>query len=67
MYTFKFVSIWNLLTYCTLQNLLYIHPHIEFCVQAWSPYCAMDVDSLEKIQHRATKLVPEVCNLPCEE
>ena len=61
--TFKFVSKESL-------NILYkayIRPHIKFCVQAWNPYYAKDIDLLEKIQHRATKLVPELCNLPYEE
>ena len=31
----------------------YIRPHIEYCIQAWSPYYAKDIDLLEKIQHRA--------------
>ena len=61
--TFKFVSkeSFNIL-YKT-----YIRPHIEFCVQAWNPYYAKDIDLLEKIQHRATKLVPDLCKLPYEE
>ena len=29
----------------------YIQPHIEYCVQAWSPYHAKDIDLLEKVQH----------------
>ena len=45
----------------------YIHPHIEYCIQAWSPYYAKDIDMLEKIQHRATKLVPHLSKLPYKE
>ena len=45
----------------------YIRPHIEYCIQAWSPYYAKDIDMLEKIQHRATKLVPHLSNLPYKE
>ena len=45
----------------------YICPHIEYCIQAWSPYYAKDIDMLEKIQHRATKLVPHLSNLPYKE
>ena len=45
----------------------YIRPHIEYCIQAWSPYYAKDIDMLEKIQHRATKLIHQLANLPYEE
>ena len=41
----------------------YIRPHMEFAVQAWNPYLKKDIECLEKIQHRATKLVPELRNL----
>ena len=27
----------------------YIRPHIEYCIQAWSPYYAKGIDLLEKI------------------
>jgi len=42
----------------------YIWPYIEYCVQAWSPYYAKDIDMLENIQHRATNLIPQLANLP---
>jgi ribonuclease P/MRP protein subunit RPP40 len=38
----------------------YIRPHIEYCVQAWSPYLVKDIDTLERVQKAATNLVPSL-------
>ena len=35
--------------------------------QAWNPYLRKDIECLETIQHRATKLVPELRNLEYSE
>ena len=31
----------------------YIKPHLEFAAPVWNPYAKVDIEKLEKIQHRA--------------
>ena len=42
-------------------------PHLEYCIQARSPYHRKAIDMLEIIQRRATKLIPELRDLKYEE
>ena len=44
-----------------------VRPPLEYCIQAWSPYLRKDIDMLEKIQWRATKLIPGLRDLTYEE
>ena len=41
-------------------------PHLEYCFQAWRPYRKNDIDKLERIQRRATKIIPELRDLNYE-
>ena len=44
-----------------------VRPHLEYCVQAWNPYLKQDIDKLERIQRRATKMIKGCANLTYEE
>ena len=40
-----------------------VRPHLEYCIHACRPYLRKDVDMLEEIQRRATKLIPGLRDL----
>ena len=40
-----------------------IRPHLEYASCIWSPHLKKDMDAIEWIQRRATKLVPEIRSL----
>ena len=37
--------------------------HVEYCISAWLPYYVKDKKTLERIQHRFTKLIPGLQSL----
>jgi ribonucleases P/MRP protein subunit RPP40 len=34
-------------------------PHLEHCIQAWRPHLVEDIEKLEKVHRRATKMIEE--------
>lgn len=45
----------------------YVRPHIEYCAQAWSQHSVGDLDLLESVQRRATRLIPSLEGMSYEE
>ena len=55
-------------TFMNKQMFMKLYPslvrtHMEYAVQAWSPQLNKDIILLEKVQQRATRLVPEIRDL----
>src|SRR3989454_12039418 len=48
---------------CKSQNIItklyktLVRPKLEYCVQAWRLYLKNNIDNIDKVQHRATKMI----------
>ena len=48
--------------YCSL-----VRPHLEYAMHSWCPYYRKDIEEVEKVQRRMTRLVPELKGYDYEE
>ena len=44
-----------------------VMPHLEYYIQAWRPYRKKDIATFERIQRRATKIIPDLRYISYEE
>ena len=44
-----------------------VRPHLEYAQAVWHPYKKKDIDTIEKVQRRATKQVQGISRLPYSE
>jgi len=45
---------------------MYVRLHLEYCAPIWCLYFTKDIDIIEKVQRRATKLLSDISHLPYE-
>ena len=53
-------------------NIMYLFktlvgPHLDYCCQAWRPRRQKDIDNMENVQRRATRMMPDIHSLSYDE
>ena len=43
-----------------------VRRHLKYCIQAWRPHRKKGIDMLERVQRRATKMMPKLRNISYE-
>ena len=43
-----------------LLSVSLIRPHLEYAVPVWSPYLRGDIENIENVQHRTTRLATSI-------
>ena len=44
-----------------------VRSHLDYCSSVWAPYKKGDIEALEKVQKKATKILPAMKRLPYSE
>lgn len=44
-----------------------VRPHLEYASSVWSPYKKKDIEAIENVQRRATKMLPKLKDIPYED
>ena len=60
---FKYMS---MQVFCLLYKAM-VRSHLEYANSVWNPHCKEDIETLEKVQMRAKKLVESIKHLNYEE